>query len=187
MPIECIKKPILIDQETWQGSTFLRLYRLTQPDGTPIDLYGYTGKMQLRDTPDAPVDLELSSANGRIIIEETNLLSGLASSSGDVVTVTDIVPGDIAGKYVTFDDPTKFYKVVERIDNNNVRIDQAITIANVPWSTIEKGQIKLLVDAATMAAMTPKVYEQYELDLMIGSDVITYMIGRFAILAEHTK
>ena len=56
-----------------QGATFVRSLNWTQKDKTPIDITGYTAKMQIRKAPsDSNVLLELSTANNRITIDGLN-------------------------------------------------------------------------------------------------------------------
>lgn len=52
-----------------QGSTFTRSITYNDSAGNPINLTGYTAKMQVRETIDsATVVLELSTTNGRIAL-----------------------------------------------------------------------------------------------------------------------
>ena len=51
-----------------QGATWTLTIVYNNPDGTPIDLTGYTGRMQLRTKFDSTAVLTLSTANGGIVI-----------------------------------------------------------------------------------------------------------------------
>lgn len=109
------------DVEWHQGDTF-RL-RLTWHDQNqdPVDLTGYTARMQLRTSVDATeASLELTTENGRI----------------------SLVP-------------------------------------NI-------GEIHLVVDAETMAAMTAGTY-RYDLEMVQGAEVRKILKGKFKIVAEITK
>lgn len=55
----------------YQGSTFRRVIRLTDPNGDAIDLSGATARMQVRETiDDEDVLLELNEDNGRATITD---------------------------------------------------------------------------------------------------------------------
>jgi len=76
-----------------QGSTFHKqlTYKNTC-DETPISLEGYEAKMQIRtDSESEDVVFELSTANGKITIEENNLY--LTITSDETATIP-------AGRYV---------------------------------------------------------------------------------------
>jgi predicted secreted Zn-dependent protease len=52
-----------------QGATFTRTFTITDPDGDIVDLSGYTGRMQVRrDVESSAALIELTSANGRLVI-----------------------------------------------------------------------------------------------------------------------
>ena len=53
-----------------QGATFDRSLTYKDPAGTPLNLTGYTARMQIRSGVSSPtVLLELTSANGRLVID----------------------------------------------------------------------------------------------------------------------
>lgn len=52
-----------------QGATFNEVLTLTDNDGAAIDLTGVTAKMQVRQSYSSPVLVELSTTNGRIVID----------------------------------------------------------------------------------------------------------------------
>lgn len=68
-----------------QGSTFTRVITLYEPDGTtPYDLTGYTARMQVRrETEESSVLVELTTANGRIVLggEEGTITLSLGAST----------------------------------------------------------------------------------------------------------
>jgi hypothetical protein len=76
-----------------QGSTFRKLLTYKNScDGSPIDVSGYTAKMQLRTEADSStVVFELSSANGRISITGNQITLSIADT--DTATIPD-------GRYV---------------------------------------------------------------------------------------
>ena len=51
-----------------QGSTFSKVLIYKDDDGVVINLTGYQAKMQLRESVNSNVLLELTTANGRLII-----------------------------------------------------------------------------------------------------------------------
>jgi hypothetical protein len=52
-----------------KGSTFRPKFKYQNPDGSPINLSGYTARMHLRTEVDAETTLiELTTANGRIAL-----------------------------------------------------------------------------------------------------------------------
>lgn len=59
--------PIRVDETCYRGDTWTRAYEpMVFPAGVPIDMTGWTGKMQIRDAIDGAVYLTASSGNGRI-------------------------------------------------------------------------------------------------------------------------
>ena len=52
-----------------QGTTLMKPFIWKDSDGVPVDLTGYTAKMQVRQSPQSgTVLLELSTSNGRITL-----------------------------------------------------------------------------------------------------------------------
>jgi hypothetical protein len=51
-----------------QGATFRRVFTWKDSDNNPIDLTGYTAKMQVREDAYTSVILDMSTANGKIVI-----------------------------------------------------------------------------------------------------------------------
>lgn len=52
-----------------QGATLMKPFIWKDSDGVPVDLTGYTAKMQVRQSPQSgTVLLELSTSNGRITL-----------------------------------------------------------------------------------------------------------------------
>lgn len=53
-----------------QGSTFRRRLTLKDSDGAPVDLSGYTVRMQVRSKPESPsLIVSLTTENGRITVD----------------------------------------------------------------------------------------------------------------------
>jgi len=73
-----------------QGSVWTLQLTCQDPSGNPINLSGLTAQMQLRSLPDDPdVALNLSSANGDIVIQGAQGIITVTASS----TETDISAG----------------------------------------------------------------------------------------------
>lgn len=61
-------KSLKYDLTILQGATFGLTVKLKQSNGLPFDLTGYTGKGQIRETPDDPVsicDIDITFSNPR--------------------------------------------------------------------------------------------------------------------------
>ena len=55
----------------YQGKTYEEPFRFQDASGTVIDMTGWTGRMQIRTAADAATyEIELTTENGRIIIDE---------------------------------------------------------------------------------------------------------------------
>ncbi len=57
------------DIEIHQGATFTRGFAYLDPENVPIDLTGWTARMQVRATIGGKVLADLSTENGRIVID----------------------------------------------------------------------------------------------------------------------
>ena len=73
--------PPALRGDTWSGITSITL----QISGVPISLSAASIKMQLREDIDSPVILELSTANGLIVI--TNPLSGVFQIPPQIINI----------------------------------------------------------------------------------------------------
>ena len=85
-----IGTPVRLDLPFYTGSTFSRSFRLQNPDRTPIDLTGYTARMQVRASKNSStVLLEFTETNGRIFIEHVDgrITISVNSDDSDLVTV----------------------------------------------------------------------------------------------------
>ena len=81
-----------------QGSTFSRRITWLDSAGAPIDLTGYTAKMQVRETVDSTaVILELSTVNSRISLGGAAGTIDLTASATvmTAVAVVDAVPDEV--------------------------------------------------------------------------------------------
>ena len=59
------------DFDVLQGATFARDLQY-QIQGEPVDIEGYTARMKVRKSYDLPVEIELTTSNGKITISNTN-------------------------------------------------------------------------------------------------------------------
>ena len=104
-----------------QGDTFDQLLTWRDENQDPVDLIGYTARMQLRTSFDAEsASLELTTENDRIVLGGTN------------------------------------------------------------------GEVQLVVDAETMAALDAGSYK-YDLEMVQGATVRKLLKGKFKVLSEVTK
>lgn len=75
MPIAA-EWPWVVDK----GATLSQVFTMKNPDGTLMNLTGYTAKSQVRTNPGAALVLEMSTSNGRITL------------GGALGTITVLVP-----------------------------------------------------------------------------------------------
>jgi len=65
-----VKQPLTLALYIYQGQTFDDRLALTNADGTPVDLTGYTARMQAREAiTDVTPILDWSSTDGEIVID----------------------------------------------------------------------------------------------------------------------
>lgn len=80
--------PIKYDLEIWQGKTFEKPFFFKDADDKIIKFDGYTARMQLRSSLDASdVEIELTSENGRIIIDSERGSVTLLISAEDTASL----------------------------------------------------------------------------------------------------
>lgn len=86
----------LLNLELDKGSTWKHTFKLNQgKSSVPMDLTGYTAKMQIRKSATSPTVLfELSTLNGRLIIEHPGVLK---------ILVTDEDTGDMTFNSAVYD------------------------------------------------------------------------------------
>lgn len=87
----------------------------------PVDLTGYTAKMQIRKSPGAPVILEISSTNGRLTFDRPNGLINLVVPA----SVTAALPAGIYKYDLDLTDQNGF---VTRFIYGNFEIIGTITV-----------------------------------------------------------
>jgi len=77
-----------------QGATYSQVFTWKDPDGDPISLVGWTGRMQIRDNqPKDELILELTTSNNRIT------LGGAAGTVTLSITASDMADID-EGRYI---------------------------------------------------------------------------------------
>lgn len=104
-----------------QGSTFSRRITWKNSAGTPIDLTGYTAKMQVRETVDsATVLLELSTTNSRIT------LGGVAGTI-DLTASATVMAALAWGQYVYDLELTSAGGVVTRVVMGSFTVSGEVT------------------------------------------------------------
>lgn len=82
------------DLQVDQGATFSRVFTYKNPDGTLIDLTGYSARMQIRTGYDAPTfALELTTANGGIVLGGTlgTVTINLSATQTGAIVTTSLV------------------------------------------------------------------------------------------------
>lgn len=103
-----------------QGSTFSNVIQITDSEETPLNLTGFTARMQVRPSvSSSTVLLELTNANSRITITAAE---GKINLSVDATTTSGLTPGN----YV-YDLETVNGSVVERILQGSFLIRAEVT------------------------------------------------------------
>lgn len=103
-----------------QGSTFSNVIQITDSDETPLNLTGFTARMQVRPSvSSSTVLLELTNANSRITITAAE---GKINLSVDATTTSNLTPGN----YV-YDLETVNGSVVERILQGSFLVRAEVT------------------------------------------------------------
>lgn len=79
-----------LDLDIEQGATWARILPVVDDDtGAPIDLTGYTARMQVRRSQaDSIVLLELTTDNGGLIIDALNGAVTMVMGAGDTAAIT---------------------------------------------------------------------------------------------------
>lgn len=105
-----------------QGSTLRRRFHLKNPDGTNVDLTGYSARMQYRSTHAATsVLLDASVANGRVTM-------GGTAGTFDVVVPAGVTQALVAPARGVFDvEITSSGGEVYRIVEGDVRVSPEVT------------------------------------------------------------
>lgn len=71
-----------------QGATFSRTITVTNPDETPYDLTGFTARMHIRrDVSASSIMMQLTTENGRILLEGSDGEVKLYISAADTATI----------------------------------------------------------------------------------------------------
>lgn len=79
-----------IDLTIEQGATFRKTFRWRDSTNTPIDLTGYTARMQIREEYDSSnYIIELTTANGGIAITEAEGVVDLFISDSNTAAITN--------------------------------------------------------------------------------------------------
>lgn len=64
--------------------------------GARVDLTGYSAKMQIRDSIGGSLLIELSTANGRILLEEDTYLNSLTNLQDSTGVITLLIPSGVS-------------------------------------------------------------------------------------------
>ena len=104
-----------------QGSTFSRRITWKDSTGTPINLTGYTAKMQVRETVDSStVLLELSTTNSRITL-------GGAAGTIDLTASATVMTALAYGQFVYDLELTSAGGVVTRVVQGSFTVPGEVT------------------------------------------------------------
>lgn len=96
-----------VELTIYQGATWNSQFQWFNDDATPIDLTGYTGRMQLRRViTDASPAFELTTANGRMTLDAqgrvnvTISATDTATLSGEYVFDCEVISGAVVTRLV---------------------------------------------------------------------------------------
>lgn len=101
-----------------QGATFEQEIRYKDSTGNPIDLTGYTAKMQIRNAKDNTLVIELSTDNGKITITENQLNIVISATETSAMSLKDMV----------YDLEITKDSIVTRLLQGNVVISKEVTV-----------------------------------------------------------
>lgn len=86
-----------VNIETWEGITYSDQFALTDQEGTPFDLTGWTATANLYlgtpDNPPASASLVVSTANGKLVVDSP-ATGGLITRTLSASVMTALLPGD---------------------------------------------------------------------------------------------
>lgn len=102
-----------------QGATFAQRITYKVPAGTPVDLTGYTARLQVRRTAASPVALSLTTENGGIT------LGGAAGTIDLAITAT--ATAAIAADAYVYDLELVSGATVTRLLEGNVVVSREVT------------------------------------------------------------
>jgi hypothetical protein len=118
-----------------QGSTFERQLTYQDSNGVPIDLTGYSARMQLRPSPGSPtLYLTLSSS---LMPDGTGLnMNGLTGANPTTSGTIGIVVSAATSSLLTFDEAAYDLEIysgsyASRIIEGRVKLSKEVTINNV--------------------------------------------------------
>lgn len=104
-----------------QGTDFTHVISLQNNDGSPLSIFGYTARMQVRETATSPLALiELSTTNGRIVNGGAN---------GQLtLTLTNVETSALAWRSGVYDlELTSPGGIISRIIEGNVTVGLEVT------------------------------------------------------------
>jgi hypothetical protein len=122
MPAGIYHFSVANESQVEQGATFEAVLTWKNDDETPVDLTGYTARMQIRQTINDPTtEAELTTENGRI---ELGGVDG---------TITLMIPADVTEDFA-WNDPAVYdlelisgTGKVTRVLKGNVELDEEVT------------------------------------------------------------
>ena len=102
-----------------QGSVFTLNLAYEDPDGNPIDLTGFTARMQLRRKFDSTAVLTLTTSNGGLVI---------TGPTGNIlITVTDEQTEDLESGFYVYDLDLNNAGVITRLIQGQATVSAEVT------------------------------------------------------------
>lgn len=108
-----LEKPLLVKQ----GDTLIISILVEDAEGNPVDLTGKEVCMQWRIRPTTEVKLQLSTSNGRIVVDENEIKLNVSAEVMQEVEARDYV----------FDLQTEADDIVQTLLSGKVRVVEDIT------------------------------------------------------------
>ena len=72
----------------YKGASFQHRFLWVTPDEVPVNLTGYSARMQIREDYDSPVTLELTTENNRLVVGNKNGNVDLLVTASETTALT---------------------------------------------------------------------------------------------------
>lgn len=198
-----------------QGSTWIRAWTWKSPDingvQQPVDLQGYTAKMQIRLTAENPALIaELNSSTGEISLTGVPGASFVGSCAGNVLTVVSITSGALALNQVVYRASGTPFATISALGTGTGGVGTYTLTANDTFAaeamTTSIGGIALKLTSVQTEALSfagaplgqltegklrPVTARGrlavYDIELTIGTAIIRHMSGNILLSTEVTR
>jgi len=179
-----------------QGKTFSDTFTYYSSDGlTPLDLTGYTGRMQIRETYNLPILASLTSANGKLAISfaGTGLTVTYTVTAGVITSAITIVAGGtgyVTGQYVFVNAYNKD-AILSVTASAGVVTAATIIKGGTGYSngtgvaTQSAGKVTISLTATETAAFTFDT-ALYDIELVNGTTIYPFIYGEITLRREVT-